>query len=123
MATGDIDYIIMTNANEDSWLWELLYEYKNEYPNLSASVALSNLKVRLSELVSEGKVGIYRMEAGRSYESPEQYQDLAVPEALAVINKEGSWCVPANDTLILNCLWARDKSYFGKYYGSTKNES
>ena|SRR3990172_7513118 len=118
---GDIDYIIMTNANEDSLLWELLYEYKKEYPDLSASEALNNLKTRLAELVSEGKVGIYSAGAGRSYESPEKYQDLKITEALAVINEEGNWGVSTADTTILNYLWARDENYFGEYYETTKN--
>jgi hypothetical protein len=117
---GDIDYIIMTNANEDSLLWELLYEYKKEYPGLSAPVALNNLMTRLAELVSEGKVGIYSAEAGCSYESPEEYQDLKITEALAVINEEGSWGVPAADTAILNYLWARDENYFSEYYEPAK---
>lgn len=119
----DIDYIIMTNANEDSRLWELLYDYKKEYANLSSSEALNNLKARLTELVSEGKVGIYSMESGRSYESSEEYQDLTVAEALAVINEDRNWDVTTTDSEILKCLYARDRNYFGTYYQHTKNES
>lgn len=119
----DIDYIIMTNANEDSRLWELLYDYKKDHPNLSSSEALNNLKARLTELVSEGKVGIYSMESGRSYESSEEYQDLTVAEALAVINEDRNWDVATADSEILKCLYARDRNYFGKCYQSTKNES
>ena len=120
---GDIDYIIMTNANEEAFLWELLDDYRKDYPGLSAPEALSKLKARLAELVLEGKVGIYNAEAGRSYESADEYKDLKRPEALAAISDDSNWGVPTNDTETLNYLWARDESYFGKYYGSTKDES
>ena len=90
---------------------------------MSAPEALNNLKARLTELVSEGKVGVYSMEAGRSYESPEDYQDLKISEALAVINEDGNWDVPAADTGVLNCLYARDDNYFSNNYESMKNES
>lgn len=121
--TGDIDYIIMTNAHEDSSLWELLVDYEKEYPGVSAPEALNNLKSRLTELVSDGKVGVYSMEAGRSYESPKEYQDLKMPEALAVINEDRNWDVAAVDRGVRNCLYAQDNNFFGHYYESTENES
>jgi len=101
-------------------LWELLYDYKKEYPNLSSPEALNNLKARLIELVSEGKVGIYSMEAGRNYESSEEYQNLTVAEALAVINEDRNWDVTTADSEFLKCLYARDRNYFGNYCQSTK---
>jgi hypothetical protein len=119
---GDIDYIIMTNAHEDSFLWEVLADYEKEYPGVSAPEALNKLKMRLTELVSDGKVGVYSVEAGRSYESPEEYQYLKISQALAVINEDGNWDVAATETEVLNCLYARDDNYFG-HYESTKDES
>jgi hypothetical protein len=119
--TGDIDYIIMTNAHEDSFLWEVLADYEKEYPGVPATEALNNLKTRLTELVSDGKVGVYRVEAGRSYESPEEYQDLKISEALAVINEDRNWDVTATETGVRNCLYARDNNYFG--HNESTNES
>ncbi|MBI1919532.1 MAG: hypothetical protein HYS23_00475 [Geobacter sp.] len=113
---GDIDYIIMTNAHEDSFLWEVFAEYEKEYPGVSAPEALCHLKTRLTELVLEGKAGVYSLETGRCYESPEEYRYLEISEALAVINEDGNWDVPAADTKVLNCLYARDNNYFGNYY-------
>jgi hypothetical protein len=112
----------MTNAHEDSFLWEVLADYEKEYPGVSAPEALNNLKARLTELMSDGKVGVYSVEAGRSYESPEEYQDLKISEALAVINEDRNWDGTAVDTGVLYCLYARDNNYFGHYYESTKNE-
>jgi hypothetical protein len=110
---GDIDYIIMIHASEESFLWELLGEYKKEYPCLSGPIALSNLKTRLCELVLEGKVGIYSMEAGRNYGSQDEYQDLKTSDALAAIQDDGNWAVPPAGTVVLKCLYARDTHYFG----------
>lgn len=120
--SGDIDYIIMTNAHEDSSLWEVLADYEKEYPGVSAPETLNNLRARLTELVSDGRVGVYRVEAGRSYESPEEYQDLKISEALALINEDRNWDATAAETGVRNCLYARDNNYFG-HYESTKNES
>jgi hypothetical protein len=113
--TVDIDYIIMTNAHEDSFLWEVLADYEKEYPGVPSSEALNTLKARLIELVSDGKVGVYRVEAGRSYETPEEYHDLKISAALAVINEDPNWDVTATETGVRNCLYARDNNYFGHY--------
>jgi hypothetical protein len=115
---GDIDYIIMTNANEEALFWELLSEYRQEYPDLSESEAFGRLVKRLSELVAERKVGIYRVEGGRSYVSPEEYQDLTIDEAQSVLKEEKNWLLPQTATAAMYHLWAQDESYFGQYYGS-----
>lgn len=116
--SGDIDYIIMTNANEEAFFGELLLEYRQEYPDLSESEALSRLIKRLSELVSERKVGIYSVEGSRAYISSEQYQDLEIGDALAVINETRNWFHPETATDTAYHLWAQDESYFGEYYGN-----
>jgi len=76
----DIDYIIMTNANEESILWHLVSEYRTEFP------------------------------------------DLSMPEALTVINEDGSWDVTKADTGVRHCLYARDNSYFGQYHESMRTQ-
>ncbi len=116
--SGNIDYIIMTNANEESLFWEVLSEYRQEYPSLSESEALSRLIKRLSELVSERKVGIYSRDGRRSYISSEEYQDLEISDALAVINEKRNWFLPEQATATVYHLWAQDESYFGEYYGN-----
>ena len=118
--SGNIDYIVMTNANEESPLWELLLEYKQEYPGLSDSEALSQLMQRISELVSERKVGIYRADVGRQYDSPKEYQDLSINDALAVIKEKRNWQIPEMAITVLHYLYAQDKNYFGEYYGESK---
>jgi hypothetical protein len=52
---------------------------------------------QLSALVSEGKIGMYEAEIGRTYPSSKEYRDLATEETLAVILSSSNWVWAPND--------------------------
>ena len=97
--SGDIDYVIMTNAHEESQLAEMLADYCQQYPGVGESEAQQLLKKRLSGLVSERKIGMYEVETGRTYRSSKEYRDLSTEEALAVILSSNNWGRAPNDVV------------------------
>jgi hypothetical protein len=54
---GDIDYVIMSSANDEDRLAELLASFQDEYPEVERGTAIDRLRVRLEHLRSDGKVG------------------------------------------------------------------
>lgn len=106
---GDLDHPIMTNAFDESRLAEVLADYCNQHPELGESAAQQLLMKRLSDLVSEGKIGMYEVEIGRSYRSSKEYRDLSTEEALAVIQSGKHWgWAPNDDAKVTHYLFARD---------------
>jgi hypothetical protein len=115
---GDIDYVIMSSANDEDSFAELLASFRNEYPGIGQAAAIDRLKVRLEQLLSEGKIGIYESVIGCTYTSESEYRDLSFDEALALIVRAGiwDWEVPS-DAKTLYHLFAKDSTYWGQYYG------
>lgn len=105
---GDIDFLIMSNAFDESRLAEVLADCCQQFPELGESTAQQLLMKRLSELVSEGKVGIYEVEIGRRYRSSSEYRDLSTGEALAVIQSAMHWgWAPDDEASVMHYLFAK----------------
>jgi hypothetical protein len=109
-SSGDIDYVIMTNAYEESQLAEVLSDYCRQHPNVGESEAQQLLLKRLSDLVREGKIGMYEVENGRTYQFGKEYRDLSTEETLAVILGRNNWVWAANDEAggVIHCLFAKE---------------
>ena len=117
--TGDIDFIIMVSAQEESRFTELLSAYLKEYPELEKSVAQQRLIKRISELVVAGKVGIYECERGLTYLSANDYRDISIDQALGIIRNENNWTWDQqNDERVLYYLFQKDNNYYGQYFGA-----
>jgi hypothetical protein len=115
---GDIDYVIMSSANDEDRFAELLVSFRNEYPGIEQAAAIERLKIRLERLVSDGKVGIYESVLGRTYTSGSEYRELPSDEALALIRSAGIWEWEApSDAKAIYYLFAKDSTYWGQYYG------
>lgn len=107
--SGDIDYVIMTNAYEESRLAEVLADYCRQYPEVGKSEAQQLLMKRLSDLVIERKIGMYEAEIGRTYQSSKEYRDLSTEETLAVILMSSNWVwVPNDEARVMHYLFAKD---------------
>ena len=116
--SGDIDYVIMASANDEDRLVELLESFRKEYPEIERAAAIDLLKARLGQLLSDGRVGIYESVIGRTYTRASEYRDLSLHEALALVESPGIWGRdPARDAEAVFCLFAKDPTYWGRYYG------
>jgi len=114
---GDIDYILMANAQDESGLVEVINDYLQEYPHVGKPQAQELLVKRLSELVVEGKIGVYEFEHGRHYPSADDYRDLSTADALVLINNTENWNPKQIEKITLShCLFQKDPNYFGKYF-------
>lgn len=115
---GDIDYVVMSSAHEEFRLAELLFSFRDEYRG--AADPLSQVRRRLEQLILESKVGIYEAETGRRYKNGKEYRELTPEEALSLIriDKNWDWEVKAGAKSVFY-LFAKDKDYWGTYYGST----
>jgi hypothetical protein len=115
---GDIDYVIMSSANDEDRFAELLSSFRNEYAEIEQSAAIDRLRVRLGQLLSDGKIGIYEFVTGRTYTGGSEYRDLSSDEALALMDRADiwEWEVPPDAEVIYH-LFARDSTYWGQYYG------
>lgn len=107
----DLEPIITTNAIEESHLWGLLIDCKQKYPGLSDPVIMGYLIKRLSEMISEKKIGIYSYEAGRVYNTSEEYQVLQKHDALAVVNDARNWVCPDAEITIHHALWMCEEGF------------
>lgn len=141
--SGDIDYIIMTSANEDDRLIELLVCFRGEYPDVPESEARDRLKTRLEQLVLDGKVGIYADDLTRHHMTvgegrrltPEEdaewrrsemaaYRDLSTEDSLQMIRSEEGWAPEVqSDAKAMYYLCAKDPNYFGHYYGNNESKN
>lgn len=116
--SGDIDYVIMSSANDEDRFAELLASFRSEYPEIERAEAIDRLKMRLEQLISDGKVGIYESVIERTDTSESEYRDLPSDEALSLIGSAEIWeWDVSSDVKGLYYLFAKDSSYWGKYYG------
>lgn len=116
--SGDIDYVIMSSANDEDRFAELLASFRNEYPEIDRAAAINRLKIRLEQLISDGKVGIYESVMEGTGTTGSEYRDLPSDEALSLIGSAEIWeWEESSDVKGLYYLFAKDSSYWGKYYG------
>lgn len=107
---GDIDHIILSSANDEDRLAELLASFRKEHPEMEQAAALDRLKVALERMLQDGKIGIYESEIGRAYKSRSEYRDLPVEEAVTLIGRAGSWDWEATrDSKSVYHLFAKDR--------------
>jgi len=116
--SGDIDYVIMSSANDEDRPAELLSSFRHEYPEIERTAAIDHLRLRLGQLLSDGKVGIYERVIGRTYAAGSEYRDLSCDEALGLIERADiwEWEVPS-DAGVIHYLFAQDEAYWGEYHG------
>lgn len=120
----DIDYVIMSSANDEDRLAELLASFRNAYPEMEQAAAIDRLKVRLERLLLDGKVGICESEIGRAYTSKSEYRDLPTEEAVALIGRAGIWGWEVfSDARSIYYLFAKDLSYWGSAHGEKDKRS
>jgi hypothetical protein len=120
---GDIDYLIMSSANDEDRLAELLASFQGEYPEVERRTAIDRLKMRLEQLLSDGKVGIYESATERACPGGNKSRDLGVDEAIALIGRAEiwEWAVPTDSVGVYH-LFARDSTYWGRYYGGGEKD-
>jgi hypothetical protein len=84
----NIDLVIMTNAEEESRLAELLADYIQQNPAIDPAEARQAVAIRVADLLQRAKVGMYELPL-RGGSPP--YRELPLSEALAVVAAPEQW--------------------------------
>ena len=79
--------LIMTNADEQAWLPELLGEYLSSHRGISREDAISILSAAIMELATSGMVGVCAHRVGVE----DSYRDLSIEETSATLNCNSHW--------------------------------
>lgn len=100
----DVDYIIGLNAHEEARLAELVADFTQTYGALSKSEAMSLLRERLTQLISQGRVRIGECSLPGSNEGPETIRELPIPQAIDTVMDTQRWDwepIPNHPLLVL----------------------
>ena len=114
MPAFDLDYIIMTNAHEESRLGELLADLKQHSPDLSEAEAKQLLKPRILQLVAQKRIGFYALDISRPTQGELQPRDLEVPRSLDLVDDDHTWAWTPPEGAPIYCLFAIDRAWWGE---------
>lgn len=115
LSEHSLDYIIMLNAHEESRLPELLADYAQSRPSLSAAEVREHLSTRLSELMKAQKVAMYELPIARPPGTAMTYRDVPIEDALAIVAASENWAWESPPgTKVLHLLFAQDEDYWGE---------
>ena len=111
---ADIDYIIMTNAHEESRFAELLADFRQSFSDVSEVSAKQLLRARLVELLIEARIGFYAIDHDASGDHRQLERDLTTAEAMKLIGDDRAWAWTPSEDSALYFLVAIDQGYWGR---------
>ena len=109
-----LDHLIMLNAHEEALLPHMLADLRQRSPVLTEPQAIRLLQDHLAQLVRDGRVGCYAIDADGLGGFHDSCRNLSVPEALQLIGNDASWELKPNEEAPLYHLLAIDLEYWGQ---------
>ena len=114
LAQRDVDYLIMTNAHEESRLAELLVDLRQSFPGLSEVEARQRLRPRLLQLLAQKKIGIYSIDTAPSQHVEPQQCEMDLSKAKDLVEDDHAWAWTPPEGGPLYCLFPIDLAWWGE---------